>query len=50
MRRTALRISASVIIMLIFLAFIASAAVTMADGIQYQEDVNGNTIWAFTPP
>ena len=44
MKKIVSKISASVIIMLVLTAFIASAVVTWAGGLQYEEDVNGNKI------
>ena len=44
MKKTLVRSSAILTAMLIMLAFLASAVITRADGLQYEENVNGNTI------
>lgn len=44
MKKTLARTSAIFAAMLIMLAFLASAVITRADGLQYEENVNGNTI------
>lgn len=44
MKKTLLRISAILVTMLIMLVFLASAVVTRADRLQYEENINGNTV------